>query len=150
MACFLLANKQDVDPIVQNTCSYTCSKIVCATIDILLLPLTSIIVGVFGSVLLLLKFIFKALTYILSRIATACAGVSRVRLSDWFSCLIDSNAKPYLAPLLLLPVVGTAIYCNSFVRKFVEIEGTDVDCSEKLIVALGAPWEQLKFSLTHW
>ncbi|KZN26773.1 hypothetical protein [Chlamydia pecorum] len=144
MSCYLLAKSYESD-LVQPA---TCTKLSCIVIDSLLLPITSIIVGVVGTVLLLIKFIFRLLTFPISQLASRFHGVTPPTTADWFSSCIYMNS--YLVPLLLIPVIGTLIYCSVIAKVFKENEGYEVSCLDVAVTALGCPWEHLKNLVQKW
>lgn len=144
MSCYLLAKSYESD-LVQPT---TCTKLSCIAIDSLLLPITSIVVGVVGTVLLLIKFIFRLLTFPISQLASRFHGVTPPKTADWFSSCIYMNS--YLVPLLLIPVIGTLIYCSVIAKVFKENEGCEVSCLDVAVTALGCPWEHLKTLVQKW
>lgn len=144
MSCYLLAKSYESD-LVQPA---TCTKLSCIAIDSLLLPITSIIVGVVGTVLLLIKFIFRLLTFPISQLASRFHGVTPPTTADWFSSCIYMNS--YLVPFLLIPVIGTSIYCSVISKVFKENEGYEVSCLDVAVTALGCPWEHLKTLVQKW
>lgn len=144
MSCYLLAKSYESD-LVQPA---TCTKLSCIAIDSLLLPITSIIVGVVGTALLLIKFIFRLLTFPISQLASRFHGVTPPTKADWFSSCIYMNS--YLVPLLLIPVIGTSIYCSAISKVFKENEGYEVSCLDVAVTALGCPWEHLKTLVQKW
>lgn len=144
MSCYLLAKSYESD-LVQPA---TCTKLSCIAIDSLLLPITSIIVGVVGTVLLLIKFIFRLLTFPISQLASRFHGVTPPTTADWFSSCTYMNS--YLVPLLLIPVIGTLIYCSAIAKIFKENEGYEVSCLDVAVTALGCPWEHLKNLVQKW
>ncbi|WP_201456935.1 hypothetical protein [Chlamydia sp. 17-3921] len=127
-------------------------KVTCIGIDLLLLPVISVVIGVVGTVLLLIKIIFLSLAFIFLRIANlAKKTTSSVTVSEVFSCFTNPETKPYLTPFLLLPILGLAIFCVVYIKTTLtkkdirSLPGLDIVCA-----TFSVPLTTFKDVATSW
>ncbi|WP_201456937.1 hypothetical protein [Chlamydia sp. 17-3921] len=149
MACYFFTN-YNVGDVEEGSLHH---KVLSSTIDLLLYPVVSLIIGIFATILLLIKSLYKIITFLIARLYSSCSGKETLKASSWFDCILSLSEDPcyYAAPLLLIPVIGAAFYAFLIARSFIQNEGGEgVSRLNTAIVVCQAPWALLEHATVNW
>ncbi|WP_201456934.1 hypothetical protein [Chlamydia sp. 17-3921] len=127
---------------------YTYSKVSGTVIGLMLLPVSSIISGVIGIIFLIIKTLYKLITYLIDWMSKT-SETQLMPLSKRFTCILEARSKPLLAPLLLCPVIGTAIYLT-IVSQIVIKECCASSCFEITAIVASCPLLLFLDSILGW
>lgn len=118
-----------------NKISYAAIKVLGYTLCSLSIPIISIIAGVVGTVLLIVKTVYLLIIHALG----AICKTNTISLYQRFSCIIHSPNLAYLAPILLIPVIGNIVYVTFLLNKVTSHQESTISCSEALCLSACSP-----------
>ncbi|ANH78995.1 hypothetical protein [Candidatus Chlamydia sanziniae] len=122
------------------------------TLDVLLAPLILVIVSIVIPFLLLIKIIYKTLTFLIAAIQAKYSGKMIPRAKAHFSSFTNQakDTTDYYGLLYCIPIIGVIICIVLLTASYVENEGGRASCGSRMFIACAVPFVQLEHTVRAW